>query len=181
MRRRILEPESQGSLSGITGISVKIPTDDDATYTLSVGDKDNTVFRELTYSDFPFRFEPIPPNYFTSPYLSISSRYSYIDPSNLNGQYIDIYYYCKDSSIFTGWELVDLTINGNTIGNEDDPNFPSIYTLNDDGVYRFSIVIPSGFYNDYTGSHDNIMDFYMYFDLHIEDDILHGDRIYISL
>lgn len=181
MRRRVLEPESQGGLSDITGIFVDIPTEDDATYTLSVGDKDNTVFRELTYSDFPFRFEPTPPNYFTSPYLSISSRYSYIDPSNLNGQYIDIYYYCKDSSIFTGWELGYLTINDNTIYDEDNPNFPFIYTYNGDGYYRFSIVIPSRFYNDYTESYDNVMDFYMYFDLHIEDDILHGDRIFISL
>lgn len=180
MRRRVLESKSQGSLSSITHILVDIPTDSDATYTLSVGDKDNTVFRELTYSDFPFRFEPTPPNYFTSPYLSISSRYSYIDPSNLNGQYIDIYYYCKDSSIFTGWELGYLTINGNTV-REDDPNFPSIYTHNGDSAYTFSIRIPSGFYNDYTESYDNVTDFYMYFDLHIEDDILHGSRIHISL
>lgn len=172
MRRRVLE--SQGSLSSITGISVDIPTEGGATYNLRFGDKNGTEF-QLTYGDFPFRFEPTPPNYFTSPYLSVSSRYSEpIDPGNLNGQSVDIYYFCKDSSIFTGWELDTMTINGTTV-NEDDPDFPHIYTHNGDGSYRFRITLPSGFYNN------NITSCSMRFDLHIEDDILHGSYIRITL
>lgn len=175
MRRRVLESESQGSLSSITYISVDIPTEEDATYTLRFGDKNGTEFL-LTYRDFPFRFEPTPPNYFISADLSVGSRYSSIDPSNLNGQSIDIYYFCNDSSIFTGWELYTMTINGTTV-REDDPDFPHIYTYNDDGYYRFRITLPSGFgfYNN------NITDCYMRFDLHIEDDILSYGSITISL
>lgn len=176
MRRRVLRPESQGGLSSITGISVDIPTEEDVTHTLRLGDKDGTVFRGLTYGDFPFRFEPTPPNYFTSPYLLIGSESSYIDPGSLNGQYIDIYYYCNDSSIFTGWESDYVSINGTTIY-EDDPDFPYIYSANVDGYYFFRITLPSGFgfYNN------NITSCSMRFDLHIEDDILHGSYIQITL
>lgn len=174
MRRRVLEPESQGGLNSITRISVDIPIENGATYNLRFGDKNGTEF-QLTPGDFPFRFEPTPPNYFTSPYLSVSSRYSEpLDPGNLNGKSVDIYYFCKNSSIFTGWELWDMTINGSTVY-EDDPDFPHIYTYNDDAYYRFYITLPVGF------NGENIMRCYMMFDIHVEDDILHGSRIYISL
>lgn len=175
MRRRVLEPESQGGLSSITGISVDIPTEEGITYSFRSGDKNGTEFR-LTYDDFPFRFEPTPPNYFTSADLSVDSLSSYTDPGSLNGKSIDIYYFCKDSSIFTGWELYNMSIEGTTIY-EDDPDFPHIYTENGDGYYRFRITLPSGLgpYNN------NIMRCYMRFELHIEDDTLQGSHIYISL
>ena len=172
MRRRVLEPESQDSFGGITGIKVDIPTENGVTYTFISGDKDNTVIQGLRDSDFPFRFEPTPPNYFTSVYLSIHSESSYTDPGSLNGKSIDIYYYCKDSSIFTGWELDYMTINGNTV-REDDTDFPHIYTINGDGYYKFEIRLPVGF------SNKNIMRFYMRFHLIVEDSL--SSRIYISL
>lgn len=173
MRRRVLE--SQYSLSSITGISVDIPTEMGVTHTLRLGDKDGTVFRGLTYSDFPFRFEPTPPNYFTSPYLLIDSESSY-DPGSLHSKYIDIYYYCNDSSIFAGWELDYVYLDGTTVY-EGDPDFPYFYTANVDGYYFFRITLPDGF-GDYNTPINSCS---MRIDLHIEDDILHGSYIQITL
>lgn len=176
MRRRVLESESQGGLSSITGISVDIPTEEGITYSFRSGDKIGTEFR-LTYDDFPFRFEPTPPNYFISADLSVSPVFSSPDPDpgSLNGKSIDIYYFCKDSSIFTGWDLLRLTINSNTLY-EDDPDFPHIYTNNGDGFYRFRITLPTGLNNK------NIIGCSMRFQLNIDDDALQGSHIiYISL
>lgn len=134
----------------------------------------------LRGSDFPFRFEPTPPNYFISAYLSIQSESSYTDPGSMNGKSIDIYYYCKDSSIFTGWELDDMRINGNTV-REDNPNFPHIYTSNGDGYYGFMITLPVGFMITLPGGrfeYQNILKFYMRFYLMVGDV---SSRIYISL